>query len=113
MTDPLAFMLWQLLGMQSSVTAEDLCFWDSIRAERVLILAGMVKNAGDYWLPSDDTIAWYERTWDELRKARPTHLPPTGDPEAGLPEEAPPAFAEPALSKAGCAVRHSTTQAHR
>lgn len=77
MTDPLAFILWHLLGQQSSVTIEDVYEFDSGRVEAVLLAAHMVLNGGGYWLPSEDTAMWYQRTWDRLRGGRPSSFPST------------------------------------
>lgn len=75
MTDPLAFILWHLLGTQSSVTIEDVYVFDSGRVETVLLDASMVWNHGGYWLPTEATARWYQRTWDRLRGARTSSFP--------------------------------------
>jgi hypothetical protein len=76
MIDPIEAHLFFLLQQTTSVTPEELCWWDSGRAEQVLAKARMHQHAPGQWTTTPSTAAWFEDAWLDIRGVpRPDVMP--------------------------------------
>lgn len=58
MNDPLAPVLWYLLGTKAVVHRDEICWWDPERAEAILEAAGMTHLGGSMWRTGPKTEAF-------------------------------------------------------
>lgn len=80
--DACEIILWALLQHETTCLAEDVCWWDSTRAEACLLAAGMMRFPDGRWRITGRTAVWFEDLWMRIRLDRqlPRHqlrlLPP-------------------------------------
>jgi len=71
MNDPLQYILWHLLSCQNTIVEDELYAWDSSRAQDVMRAAHMNLRPTGYWVPTPETMTWYQDLWSEIRREKP------------------------------------------
>lgn len=71
---PIESHLWFLLYERDAVTLEDVCWWDSGRAQVAILAAGLYEASPGVWMHGRDTAEWFEETMKDIRHAAPTAI---------------------------------------